>query len=243
MYQVNLFRHRESQHSRQIEAIGGGGVTAPIRIDGEGDKLLKRAINVGYGQPIIQRKFFTLKDILTKPHNLHYRHPVTAITISLTSSTLLVGTASGTIQLYDIASHQLLRTINNASLKGHAITHLQTLLRPPDLIGHVSANLGSGGGVVSVKEVEPTRPIVPFQRIRDVKAREAHEVLIALPGASQVETVSVKSLHSSFRFRKQALAATFHGDHNKNVHIVVYRAINATTFSMILMSHVFLTFC
>ena len=112
----------------------------------------------------------------------------------------MVGTSSGTIQLYDIASHQLLRTINNTSLKGHAITHLQTLLRPPDLVGHVSAGLGTAGGVVSGREVAPTRPIVPFQRIRDVKAREVHEVLITLPGIQPSDYVSARQIYRSLYF-------------------------------------------
>ena len=64
------------------------------------------------------------------------------------------------------------------------------MLRPLDLVGHVGASLGTGGGVINVKEVLPIRPIVPFQRIRDSKTREAHEVLIALPGTQSANTVS-----------------------------------------------------
>lgn len=105
---------------------------------------------------------------------------------------LLAGTAAGSIHLYDIASHQLLRTISNTALKGLAITHLETLLRPSDLIGHVSASLGASTGVggVSARDVLPTRPIVAFQRIRDMKAREAHEVLVALQGNKYDDEVS-----------------------------------------------------
>ena len=90
---------------------------------------------------------------------------------------LLAGTSTGLIHIYDIASHQLLRTLS--SHKGVQITHLATMLRPPDLVGHVSLSLGVGGG--DAKEGIPVRPVAPFQRIRDGKAREAHEVSLLLP--------------------------------------------------------------
>ena len=100
------------------------------------------------------------------------------MTISLTSSMLLAGTAAGLIHIYDIASHQLLRTL--PSHKGMSITHLSTMLRPPDLVGHISLTL-SAGGANDAKESIPVRHVAPFQRIRDVKAREAHEVSLMLP--------------------------------------------------------------
>ncbi len=98
--------------------------------------------------------------------------------ISLTSSMLLVGTIAGLIYVYDIASHQLLRTLS--SHKGTTITHLSTMLRPPDLIGHINSTLTTGGAT-DMKENIPVRPVAPFQRIRDAKAREAHDVSLLLP--------------------------------------------------------------
>ena len=98
--------------------------------------------------------------------------------ISLTSSMLLAGTATGLIHVYDVASHQILRTIS--SHKGMNITYLTTMLRPPDLVGHISLTL-SAGGASEAKGSIPVRSVMPFQRIRDAKAREAHEVTLVLP--------------------------------------------------------------
>jgi pre-rRNA-processing protein IPI3 len=51
------------------------------------------------------------------------------------------------------------------------------MLKPIDLQGH--AVIGDGGA--STKESIPLRPIIPFQRMRDAKAREAHEVMVMIP--------------------------------------------------------------
>ena len=91
---------------------------------------------------------------------------------------LLAGTATGLIHIYDIASQQLLRTLS--SHKGMQITHLATMLRPPDRIGHISLSL-TASGAGDAKDNIPVRPVAPFQRIRDAKAREAHEVSLLLP--------------------------------------------------------------
>ncbi|KAG1746716.1 WD40-repeat-containing domain protein [Suillus paluster] len=104
--------------------------------------------------------------------------PITALTISFTSSLLLVGTAAGLIHLYDIASHQLLRTISTH--KGLSISHLATMLKPPDLVGHISLSLNLGSSA-DAKDVIPVHPVVPFHRTKDTKAREAHEVMMMLP--------------------------------------------------------------
>lgn len=104
------------------------------------------------------------------------RHPITCLTISLTSSLLLVGTSTGNINIFDIPSHQLIRTISTH--KGFSITHLATMLKPPDLIGHISLSLSAGS---DAKDVIPVKPVVPFQRVRDPKARDTHEVLMLLP--------------------------------------------------------------
>lgn len=111
------------------------------------------------------------------------------MSISLTGSTLLVGTTAGTINIYDIASHQLLRSISPLAQKGLAITYLATMIKPVDLVGHVSPqlnlNVGTMGGG-DPKDVFPIKPFATFQRIRDAKAREAHEVLMALRSTEEV---------------------------------------------------------
>ncbi|EJD07635.1 pre-rRNA-processing protein IPI3 [Fomitiporia mediterranea MF3/22] len=157
VYQVKLFRRRDPENNGHgVEALGGGGVGEAIRLDADP----KRVIFVG--------------------------QPISTLALSLTRSTLLVGTTTGEVNLYDIASHQLLRTISPVKDKGQglSITHIECMLKPPDLIGHISLGLNVGG-ITSVKDVMPTRPIAPFQRVRDSKAREAHEVPIILPSQNE----------------------------------------------------------
>jgi len=79
--------------------------------------------------------------------------------------------------VYDIPSHQLLRTISTH--QGYSITHLASMLKPPDLIGHISLSLAVNS-VADAKEVIPVKPISPFQRTRDAKVREAHNIPILL---------------------------------------------------------------
>lgn len=107
------------------------------------------------------------------------------MTFSLTGSSLLVGTESGLILLYDVASHQLLRTIS--SHKGGTITFLRSILKPIDLVGHIGLSLHVNG-TTDAKDVIPVKPIQPFQRIKDGKSRDAHEVTIMLPAARSVST-------------------------------------------------------
>jgi len=113
--------------------------------------------------------------------------PVTVLGVSVTGSSLLVGTEGGLVHLYDIASHQLLRTI--ASHKGGAITFLRSILKPIDLVGHVSLGLHVNGAT-DAKDVIPVRPILPFQRIKDAKLRDAHEVTVMLPAARSVSGIA-----------------------------------------------------
>lgn len=108
---------------------------------------------------------------------------ITALSISMTSSLLLVGTAAGLIHLYDIASHQLLRSIS--AHKGMSITFLATMLKPPDLVGHISLSLNVSSSA-DAKDVVPVRPVAPFQRMKDPRAREAHEVTMMLPIQNEV---------------------------------------------------------
>lgn len=118
--------------------------------------------------------------------DLFFREPLSSICISLTSSILLVGTLGGLIHLYDIPSHQLLRTISTH--KGLSISHLETMIRPPDLIGHI--NLDLRVGTADTQDIIPVKPVVPFQRMRDAKARDAHEVTMMLPSHNTVRLFS-----------------------------------------------------
>ncbi|KIM68122.1 hypothetical protein SCLCIDRAFT_1209520 [Scleroderma citrinum Foug A] len=147
VHQVNLFRERDSRHGGKIiEAVGGAGATDVVHVDDDAGKM--RLITMSEG--------------------------VMAISISMTTSLLLVGTVSGLIHLYDIASHQLLRSIS--AHKGMSITFLATMLKPPDLVGHISLSSSA-----DAKDVIPVRHVAPFQRMKDPKAREAHEVTMMLP--------------------------------------------------------------
>ncbi|KAG6891259.1 hypothetical protein C0995_008511 [Termitomyces sp. Mi166 len=159
IHQVNLFRQRDTKSGGQFtEAVGGAGVSDIIRVGEEGrEAQKKRLISVG--------------------------QPITALCISLTSSHLLVGTETGLIHIYDIPSHQLLRTIT--AHKGFVITHLATMLKPLDLIGHVNLNLSVGSGA-DAKDISPVKHVSPFQRMRDSKTREAHDVVLLLPPQKMV---------------------------------------------------------
>ncbi|KAF5362425.1 hypothetical protein D9756_002430 [Leucocoprinus leucothites] len=149
IHRVNLFRQRKNDAGELIhEALGGGGTSDIIRV-GEEDQTpqTRRLIQVG--------------------------ETVSAMAISLTSTFLLVGTSSGMIHLYDLTSHQLLRTISTH--KGFSISYLTSILKPPDLIGHISLDL-KVGSLSDAKDALPAKPVQPFQRMKDAKTREAHEV-------------------------------------------------------------------
>jgi len=180
IYQVNLFSRRED---RFAAAVGGGGTADQIRVgeeSGSAGPTKKRLISVGC-VPQCNGSFQPLKKLP------FCSEPVTAMTVSLTASSLFVGTEGGLIHLYDVASHQLLRTIS--SHKGGAITFLRSILKPLDLVGHVSLNL-HGNGAMDAKDVIPVRPIQPFQRIKDPKLRDTHEATIMLPAARNVSDTS-----------------------------------------------------
>ncbi|KAG7093749.1 hypothetical protein E1B28_007400 [Marasmius oreades] len=134
---------------REREAVGGGGVSDVVHATDE----------------TRNERLITVED------------PVTCMVISMSSS-LLVGTSSGLIHIYDIPTHQLMRTITTH--KGFSIAYLSTMLKPVDLIGHISLTMDVGGSA-DANNVIPIRPVVAFQRIRDVKTRDLHEVSMLLP--------------------------------------------------------------
>ncbi|KAI0272527.1 WD40-repeat-containing domain protein [Gloeopeniophorella convolvens] len=154
VHQVNLFHTRtDKTGGRVAEAVGGAGVNDVLRIGDEDPHTNKRRL-ISVGEPI------------------------TTICLSLTGALLLVGTTVGNVHVYDVPSHQLLRSINAHPGGGLAVTHLTTLLKPPDLVGHVQLGGNKDGGI-------PVRPIVPFQRMREARLREAHEVTMMLPHAQK----------------------------------------------------------
>jgi len=61
------------------------------------------------------------------------------------------------------------------------------MLKPPDLIGHVSLTLNPGN-TADIKDMFPLRVVSPFQRIRDAKSREKHEVGMMLPTQETVRS-------------------------------------------------------
>ena len=91
----------------------------------------------------------------------------------MSASHLLVGTQSADVHIHSLPSHQHLRTI--ASHAG-PITHLDTLLRPPDLVGSTS----------NKQDAWPVLDIKPLERMRMGKtARDVQEVTMILkPTAS-----------------------------------------------------------
>lgn len=165
---MNLFKQREGQSAGIIEAIGGAGVTDIIRIDADSpENRTTRLMSVGYA----------LVDMSSLALKLDRSEPITSMTMSLTSTLLLVGTSAGIINIFDIASHQLLRTVTTH--KGLSITCLATMLKPLDLVGHISINLDVGS-TLDARDVIPVKPVLPFQRVKDAKARGVHEVSILL---------------------------------------------------------------
>jgi pre-rRNA-processing protein IPI3 len=65
------------------------------------------------------------------------------------------------------------------------------MLKPPDLIGHISLSLAVNS-VADAKDVIPVKPVSPFQRTRDAKYREAHEVPMMLPAQNTVRGMTMK---------------------------------------------------
>ncbi len=95
----------------------------------------------------------------------------------MTGSNLIVGTATGLIQIYDIASHQLLRALTVP--QAFPVTHVETFIKPAELAGSLTL------GVSTQLDSFPNRPISSFHRTKDPKARKAHEVPVIFPDSLQ----------------------------------------------------------
>ncbi|KAI9459038.1 WD40 repeat-like protein [Russula earlei] len=157
IHQVNLFRTRiDKTRGPVAEAAGVAGVNDILSVaEDDPNANNRRLVSVG--------------------------EPITALSLSLTGALLLAGTAVGNVHVYDVPSHQLLRTINAHPGPGLAVTHLTTLLKPPDLVGHVRLGGDKDGGI-------PVRSVVPFQRMLEARLRDAHEVTMMLQHAPKGTT-------------------------------------------------------
>jgi len=146
---MNLYRKRQDRiQTLAMEAVGGGAANGEhiqiATLDGETSRL----ISVGGS--------------------------VTCMSMTINSNNLLVGLESGLVNVYDVTSHQLLRTITTH--KGQPMVMVGSIIKPFDLMGHIEI-----GETSASREDVPIRSVMPFQRIRDPRAREAHEVSILLP--------------------------------------------------------------
>ncbi|OJA17519.1 hypothetical protein AZE42_08249 [Rhizopogon vesiculosus] len=138
---------------------------------------------------------------------MHLLQLITALTISLIGSLRFVGTAAGTVHIYDIASHQLLRTISMH--KGMSISHLATMLKPPDLIGHISLslNLGNFSDVKDIILVETPGGIPSaYDYPEDEFQRDyAFFAQPAANGASEASSARVAELEAEIQNHREQL--------------------------------------
>jgi len=59
------------------------------------------------------------------------------------------------------------------------------MMKPPDLSGHLNIDFKIGASA-DLKDTIPVKPVVPFQRTRDAKARDVHDVLLILKDTTSV---------------------------------------------------------
>ncbi|TFK18988.1 pre-rRNA-processing protein IPI3 [Coprinopsis marcescibilis] len=150
VYKINLFRQKAGVSGQASAAVGGSGANDVMRIENDIiEAQKKRLIQVG--------------------------QPIGSMTLSLASNLLLLGTVEGQILIYDVASQQHVRSFT--AQKGLSVSYITTMMKPPDLIGHVNLDFRVGSSA-DLKDTIPVKPIVAFNRVRDAKARDAHEVLI-----------------------------------------------------------------
>lgn len=90
---------------------------------------------------------------------------ITSLALSIASNVLYAGTSDGFIEVYDVRSHQQLRTLNN--LKNFPITNLKTILKPIDLGGvNSSASLTSNVTGSTAAAMSNLPPILPFGNLK-----------------------------------------------------------------------------
>ncbi len=71
-----------------------------------------------------------------------------------------------------------------------SIAHLQTMVKPPDLMGHISLELRSGSSN-DAKDTIPVKPVMNFQKTRDPKPRHANEITAMLPAGNKVNSFQI----------------------------------------------------
>jgi len=64
------------------------------------------------------------------------------------------------------------------------------MLKPIDLVGHVNLRMNVSAAS-DARESIPVKPVVPFQRMRDAKTHDLHEVSLLLPTQNEVRYLSV----------------------------------------------------
>lgn len=111
---------------------------------------------------------------------------ITTLGLSLTSTTLLVGTSQGSIHTLSLPSLQPLKVVHPQAHKGCPITHLDVLLKPADLYGQVQLGSTSQG----VRE-EVIRKVGALERMRvGRKERERHVIETRLSACEDVSPSS-----------------------------------------------------
>ncbi|KAL1920740.1 uncharacterized protein VTP21DRAFT_11375 [Calcarisporiella thermophila] len=137
IYSVDLFRKR-LQRGYELETVGGGGDVISV------EEILDTSENINGKEVLNSRQIF-------RGHSA----PITTMALSIDGNLLVSGANDGVVCVWDIASRQVLRTFNQH--KG-PISSLHMLLKPPELISHLS------GASQSTKYQSMT--INPFKKIR-----------------------------------------------------------------------------
>ena len=79
---------------------------------------------------------------------------MTALALDLPGTQLLAGASDGSISVFDVVSHQLLRAVSPSSSSPGPVTFLRALLRPPDLVGPASAGATSRASWASTHQTQ-----------------------------------------------------------------------------------------
>lgn len=146
VYQCDLYSHGAGKHTAR--ALVGAGETLHMNVNPDDERLRSFTL----GRPV----------------------SVTALALDLPGTQLLAGASDGGIAIFDVASHQLLRSLSTSTATTTGpVTFLATMLRPADLVGPASN---------TAKDALPAiRPLTTFHRIRDKSARETHDIPLILP--------------------------------------------------------------
>ncbi|WWC64154.1 uncharacterized protein I303_106762 [Kwoniella dejecticola CBS 10117] len=165
VYHIPLFRRKglpdSASADESYEAVGGsvnGHGSIPLKVEGA----------------VIS----TSTSASTSTSESKVKISITSMTLSISSTTLLIGCSDGTIHLYSLPSHQHLRTLSSHS---GPITHLSTLLKPVDLLISGGGSSSSGGVKGKVLEEYPIMEIKNFERMKSQNVKTNHNITIKLP--------------------------------------------------------------